>query len=246
MNDFILERYYKLLDERASPKTPTKTKSTISKKPTNPTKPTTKPTNSTNSSNSSKPTKPAKPKKPESTQLTKEEIERQDELMAIRLLKSEIRGPITRRGGPAPKVVKKKATRNSGAALNSPFNAEHGLSSQLQAVVGEKRMSRPQVVKHIWAYIKANELQDPKDKRNVLCDDTLQAVFKKLVVGMFEMNKILGNHLFKDDDIVKNEKVVKDLESEEIPEEEAENEVKVEKEVKGEVELESEISDVDD
>jgi chromatin remodeling complex protein RSC6 len=56
-------------------------------------------------------------------------------------------------------------------------------------------MSRPQVVKKLWEYIKANELQDPADKRQIRCDEKLQAVFRQNKVNMFSMNKSLGNHL---------------------------------------------------
>lgn len=119
--------------------------------------------------------------------------------MAIQLLKLETRGPITRRGR-LSKVVKKKPTKRS--TPNTAFNAEHVLSLQLQAVVGRARMSRPQVVKQMWVYIKEHGLQNPNDKRRVKCDEKLQALFKKLEVDMFEMNKLLGNHLYKDEDLV--------------------------------------------
>jgi len=53
-------------------------------------------------------------------------------------------------------------------------------------------LSRPHAVKKIWEYIKLNNLQDPKDKRDILCDSHLKAVFKTDKVNMFKMNKILG------------------------------------------------------
>jgi upstream activation factor subunit UAF30 len=42
-------------------------------------------------------------------------------------------------------------------------------------------MSRPEVVKKIWDYVKANGLQDPNDKRYILCDDSLRPVFGEKV-----------------------------------------------------------------
>ena len=57
-------------------------------------------------------------------------------------------------------------------------------------------MSRPQCVKRIWAYVRENELQDPKDKRQIRCDDALRAVFKSDKVHMFTMNKILNQNLY--------------------------------------------------
>lgn len=59
-----------------------------------------------------------------------------------------------------------------------------------------RKLSRPQVVKKLWEHIKANDLQDPKDKRQICCDDKMQAVFKQAKVDMFRMNKEIGNHLY--------------------------------------------------
>lgn len=58
------------------------------------------------------------------------------------------------------------------------------------------QLSRPQVVKKLWEHIKANELQDPSDKRQIICDEKLQAVFKQSSINMFQMNKLLGNQLY--------------------------------------------------
>lgn len=58
------------------------------------------------------------------------------------------------------------------------------------------KLSRPQVVKKLWAHIKSNDLQDPNDKRQILCDDAMQAVFKLSKVDMFQMNKLIGSHLY--------------------------------------------------
>jgi upstream activation factor subunit UAF30 len=55
------------------------------------------------------------------------------------------------------------------------------------------------VVKQLWVHIKANNLQDPGDKRQILCDDRLYSVFKQEKVHMFTMNKLLGKQLYPDD-----------------------------------------------
>lgn len=59
-----------------------------------------------------------------------------------------------------------------------------------------QQMSRPQVVKKLWEHIKANDLQEPTDKRQIRCDDLMQAVFRQSSVNMFQMNKLIGNHLY--------------------------------------------------
>ena len=70
------------------------------------------------------------------------------------------------------------------------------LSAELQAVVGEGPMPRSEVVKKLWEYIKKNDLQNPQNKRNILADEKLKAVFGgKEEVTMFEMTKLVSAHL---------------------------------------------------
>ncbi|PPR84689.1 hypothetical protein GOBAR_AA36026 [Gossypium barbadense] len=70
------------------------------------------------------------------------------------------------------------------------------LSPQLQAFIGESELARTQVVKRLWTYIREKNLQDPKDKRNVLCDDSLYALFLVKSINMFQMNKALSKHIW--------------------------------------------------
>lgn len=70
------------------------------------------------------------------------------------------------------------------------------VSLQLAAVVGKGSMPRSEVVKALWVYIKKNNLQDPKNKRNINADALLKEVFGgKKVVNMFEMTKLVSKHL---------------------------------------------------
>ena len=79
---------------------------------------------------------------------------------------------------------------------NSAFMKPMTLSADLEAVVGKGPMPRSEVVKALWAYIKKNDLQDPKNKRNINADAKLQAVFGgKKTVNMFEMTKLVSAHL---------------------------------------------------
>ncbi|KAK4096556.1 SWIB-domain-containing protein [Parathielavia hyrcaniae] len=86
--------------------------------------------------------------------------------------------------------------RKTGGGFQKPFN----LSVPLAELCGESQLSRPQVVKKIWEYIKGNELQDPTDKRQIMCDEKLHAVFKQDKVNMFSMNKLLGSQLYPIED----------------------------------------------
>ena len=70
------------------------------------------------------------------------------------------------------------------------------VSADLAAVVGSGPMPRSEVVKALWVYIKKNNLQDPKNKRNINADEALKKVFGgKAVVDMFEMTKLVSKHL---------------------------------------------------
>ena len=70
------------------------------------------------------------------------------------------------------------------------------VSEDLAAVVGKGPMPRSEVVKKLWVYIKKNNLQDPKNKRNINADENLKKVFGgKGTVDMFEMTKLVSKHL---------------------------------------------------
>lgn len=78
------------------------------------------------------------------------------------------------------------------AAINKPLS----LTSDLEAVVGKGPMARGQVVKKLWEYIKKNDLQDPKNKRNINADAKLKPLFGgKGQVNMFEMTKLVSKHM---------------------------------------------------
>lgn len=81
-------------------------------------------------------------------------------------------------------------------ALNPALTKPMNLSPELEAVIGKGPMPRSEVVKQIWVYIKKNDLQNPKNKRNILADDKLKVVFGgKAEVTMFEMTKLVSAHL---------------------------------------------------
>lgn len=80
-------------------------------------------------------------------------------------------------------------------ATNSAFAKPQNLSSELEAVVGKGPMPRTEVVKQLWVYIKKHDLQNPKNKRNILCDEKLKSIFGKGEVTMFEMGGLVGKHL---------------------------------------------------
>jgi chromatin remodeling complex protein RSC6 len=69
-------------------------------------------------------------------------------------------------------------------------------SQVLAAVVGSMPLPRTEVTKKIWDYIKKNKLQDAINRRLINADERLRAVFGgKKQVSMFEMTKLVSNHL---------------------------------------------------
>jgi chromatin remodeling complex protein RSC6 len=97
----------------------------------------------------------------------------------------------------SPKVAKKApAKKPAKKSANSAFMKPMQISATLAVVVGKGPMARSEVVKKLWAYIKKQGLQDPKNKRNINADAALKAVFGgKGVVNMFEMTKLVSKHL---------------------------------------------------
>ena len=103
----------------------------------------------------------------------------------------------------APKKKTKAAASRAGGQASTSRGAAAGgkkkkggqtvLSAELQEFLGCETMSRPEVVKAIWAYIREHDLQDPSDRRNILPDDKLGKILKA-PVGIFSMNKQLSKH----------------------------------------------------
>ena len=98
-----------------------------------------------------------------------------------------------------PKAAKAKSGKAEPAsaggqkpnALQKPLQP----SKELAAVVGTGPLPRGEVVSKVWDYIKKHDLQNPENRREILADDKLEAVFGKKKVTMFEMNKYLAQHL---------------------------------------------------
>jgi chromatin remodeling complex protein RSC6 len=92
----------------------------------------------------------------------------------------------------AKKPAKKKSARKPNAAFMKPMNP----SATLAAVVGGSPMPRTEVTKKLWGYIKRNGLQDKSNRRMINSDDKLKPVFGgRSQVSMFEMTKLVSNHL---------------------------------------------------
>ena len=102
--------------------------------------------------------------------------------------KAPAKTPAKKAAKPAAKPAAKKAPRKAASGGLTP-------SAALAAVIGAEPVARTEAVKKLWDYIKAQGLQDPKDKRSILADGKLKPVFGKDRVSMFEIAGLLGAHL---------------------------------------------------
>jgi len=106
--------------------------------------------------------------------------------------KKAVKKAAPKKAAPKKKAAKKKSARKPNAAFMKALTP----SADLAAVIGSKPLPRTEAVKKIWVYIKANKLQDAKNRRNINADAKLKLVFGgKAQVSMFDMAKHLSNHL---------------------------------------------------
>ena len=112
--------------------------------------------------------------------------------MATTKKSADKKKPAAKRAAPASKKAakgKEKLTSNTG------FMKPMMPSAALAAVVGAKPLPRTEVTKKIWEYIKKHALQDATNKRMINADEKLGKIFGKAQVSMFEMAKIISQHL---------------------------------------------------
>jgi len=95
----------------------------------------------------------------------------------------------------APAAKKVAATKT--AAVKAPRKVASNLtpSPELAAVIGGDMVARTEVIKKVWDYVKANNLQDATNKRAINADAKLKPVFGKDQITMFELAGIVGKHL---------------------------------------------------
>ena len=97
--------------------------------------------------------------------------------------------------GQESRAAKKAAKPAVKRTPNAAFMKAMTPSAMLAAVVGAMPLPRTEVVKKVWEYIKKNNLQDAINKRMINADEKLREIFGKAQVSMFEMTKIINQHL---------------------------------------------------
>ena len=88
------------------------------------------------------------------------------------------------------KPKKTKAKKKSGLS-----QLTYSLSPELQAIVGSTKLTRPQIVKKLWVYIKAKKCQDTKNRRLIVPDKKLAEVIGKKPVDMLKLAGLLNKHI---------------------------------------------------
>src|SRR5690606_6946769 len=97
-----------------------------------------------------------------------------------------------KKSGGKSSQAKPKAKRGTQGGLARPVTPDAALG----AVIGTGSVTRAELTKKVWDYVKKNNLQDPKDKRTIRADDKLRPVFGgKDKVSMFEMTKLVNQHV---------------------------------------------------
>ena len=107
-----------------------------------------------------------------------------------------------KKAAPAKKAAAKKAPAKKAAKApakkrtpNAAFMKAMTPSPSLAAIIGEKPVPRTEVTKKVWEYIKKNNLQDSAKRTMINADAKLKEIFRKGQVSMFEMTKLINNHL---------------------------------------------------
>lgn len=129
----------------------------------------------------------------------------------------------------APNVAAPEAPASKEGSQSKPkrrggaggLNKLCGVSPELQTIVGQPALPRTEIVKQLWAYIRKNNLQDPRNKRKIICNDELRLVFETDATDMFQMNKLLAKHILPLDpskDLAPQPKKAKVDEEPELPE----------------------------
>ena len=97
----------------------------------------------------------------------------------------------------AKKGGRKSRRKSSGKKRtpNAAFMKPMRPSSDLANVVGSSPMPRTEVTKKLWQYIKRKGLQDAKNRRMINADENLRPIFGRAQVSMFEMTRLVNNHL---------------------------------------------------
>jgi chromatin remodeling complex protein RSC6 len=89
------------------------------------------------------------------------------------------------------RMAQSKGSSKPRGGLATPVQPD----AKLGAIVGNEPLTRAEMTKRVWDYIKKNDLQDSQNRRNINADDKLRPIFGKDQVSMFEMTKLVNQHV---------------------------------------------------
>lgn len=133
------------------------------------------------------PTKRASPKKEETA--AKKSAPKKPRREAARRAASERPARVTR--------ARAESERPAPAANpTTVFLQKLQPSPELAAVIGKRPLSRVNVIKKLWMYIKRHKLQNQEDKKLINTDEKLRAVYgDRPQVSMFELASVFMRHV---------------------------------------------------
>ncbi|KAG6468011.1 upstream activation factor subunit UAF30-like [Zingiber officinale] len=96
------------------------------------------------------------------------------------------------------KEASAKAVATGAAKPKGPFHRPLPLSPAMSKFLGVPEIARVDAVKKIWEHIKANQLQNPSNKQEIICDEKLKTILAgKDKVGMLEIVRLIAPHFVK-------------------------------------------------
>ena len=92
--------------------------------------------------------------------------------------------------------ARESGSEAKAAKLRGGISTPVTVSAELAGIIGASTVTRAELTKRIWDYIKKNKLQDAKNRRNINADAKLQADLRRQgPVSMFEMTKLVNKHV---------------------------------------------------
>lgn len=113
----------------------------------------------------------------------------------VKKAKKATKRPAAKKGAAKKSVAKKAKAPKKARKPSKLMQQAYTVSAALQAVVGGKSLTRPQIVKKLWEYIKANKCQDVKNRRMINPDKKLAEVIGSRSVDMLKLAGLLSKHI---------------------------------------------------
>ena len=93
------------------------------------------------------------------------------------------------------KVVKMGKNGEKKAKKDTPVQSPKKLKEPLATICKARKLTRYEVLKKIWTYIRVKKLQDPKDKTVIICDDNFRKLTKLKQISTKSVVSFLKPHM---------------------------------------------------